>query len=111
MRDSAVRIIGIDPGLRRTGWGIIEIGRRAARLRGERARDVRSQGAAIIPAARALRGHRERDRGLQAGRGGGRGDVRQRQSARDAEARSGARDRAAGAGDEGAARSRNIRRT
>ncbi|MET0193655.1 MAG: crossover junction endodeoxyribonuclease RuvC, partial [Hyphomicrobiaceae bacterium] len=24
MRPSAIRIIGIDPGLRRTGWGILE---------------------------------------------------------------------------------------
>src|SRR4030081_1508087 len=24
MRDKAIRIIGIDPGLRRTGWGIVE---------------------------------------------------------------------------------------
>jgi hypothetical protein len=36
MTASAIRIIGIDPGLRRTGWGILEIGWGAALLCGER---------------------------------------------------------------------------
>ena len=32
----AIRIIGIDPGLRRTGWGVVEMSRLAARLRRRR---------------------------------------------------------------------------
>ena len=40
MTGRLIRIIGIDPGLRRTGWGVIESRRRAADLRRERARHL-----------------------------------------------------------------------
>ena len=92
------RLLGLDPGLRFTGWGLVEAdGNRLRHLAdGVIATDgdARRAGAAARAARRAGRAARR----VSARRGGGRGDLRQPQRRRDAEARLRARRRAAGAG-------------
>ena len=104
-----VRILGIDPGLRRTGWGLVTI--EGTRLVLCRVRDggfgrERSAGA---PAEAVARRHRRRRARLLARRGRRRGDLRQQGRAGDLEARSRPRRRPAGAG-AGRSRRRRIRR-
>ena len=98
MHGKAIRIIGIDPGLRRTGWGIIETDgvRLVYVASGIVTSDAR--GRSRLPPARAVRGPGLGHRRLQARGGGDRGDLRQQECARDVEARPGARHGAAGAG-------------
>ena len=92
------RLLGIDPGLRFTGWGLVEAD--GNRLRHVADGVIATDGATSVP---------ERLRALHdalaallarapAGRGGGRGNLRQPQRRRDAEARLRARRGAAGAG-------------
>ena len=96
--EPAMRVLGLDPGLRHTGWGIIDVA-------GNRLTHV-ADGvvhAADRPAARDAAGiavpadHR-RARTLPPGRGGGRGDLRQPEPGLDLEARRRPRRRPAGAG-------------
>ena len=99
MGTTVTRIIGIDPGLRRTGWGVVDSD--GVRLSYVASGLITSpaDADARLPTARAVRRHRQRHRQLQAARSGGRGDVRQRQRALHVEAGAGARHGAAGARD------------
>ena len=62
----AIRILGIDPGLRRTGWGVVDDQGQRAGLRCRRHREGaarrRARGTAGQPARRAGRGRRARGR-------------------------------------------------
>ncbi len=86
-----IRILGVDPGLRHTGWGVIAMdGPRLGWIaHGVIKPDTRADMADRL--AELLHEAARRHRRTCAGRGGGRGDVRQRQSALDAAARSGSR--------------------
>ena len=107
----AIRIIGIDPGLRRTGWGIIRVRRGAARLCSLRLGMLRRWGGARgSPPAIVRRPFRGACAPF-AGRSRDRADLRQPRRFRHAEARSGARHRHAGAGALAASQSPNMRRT
>ena len=93
-----IRILGIDPGLRRTGWGVVDVlGNRLIFVAcgsvetDERSRRGRSPGRHPRRAGAGV------GRASAAG-GGGRGDLRQQECDRDPQARAGARHRAAGAG-------------
>ncbi len=104
-----VRIIGIDPGLRRTGWGVIEIDGNRLIYIGCGSVEPPDN----LPLASRLLGIHE---GLakilgdfKPRRGGGGADLRQQGRRRDAEARPGARHRHAGAGDVRHCRSPNTR--
>ena len=93
-----VRLLGVDPGLRYTGWGVIEAD--GNRLRHLADGVIATDGDAAVPdrlkalhdALAALLG------AAPAGRGGDRGDLREPQRRRDPEARLCARRRAARAG-------------
>jgi crossover junction endodeoxyribonuclease RuvC len=106
MRAQAIRIIGIDPGLRRTGWGIVEAD--GVRLVYVASGLITSN--AEDDLAYRLRelyeGLVRRHRQLPAAGGRRRGDLRQQGCARHAEARPGARHGAAGPRAEGPARCR-----
>ena len=94
-----VRIIGIDPGLRRTGWGVIEIdGNRlifvgCGSMEPPDGLPLASRLLAIHEGLAAVLGD------FQPAGSGGRTDLRQQGRRRDAEARTGARRCDAGAGD------------
>ena len=94
-----MRVLGIDPGLRTTGFGVVERERRAPALRRQR-HDPHRRGRARRPARPAedhLRRRARGDRALCADLRLDRDRLRQRQSAVDAAARPGARRRPDGA--------------
>ena len=93
----AIRILGIDPGLRRTGWGMI--GCEGNRLIYLACGSVETNDKLSL-AERLVTIHDGLARivdEVPARRGGRRGDLRQPRRGRDAEARAGARHRDAGA--------------
>ena len=97
---SSMRILGIDPGLQTTGFGVVEVDGRDAGLRGQRHHPHR-RSVARRPAGAAEDHLRRRARGgraLPAGVRVGRDRLRQRQPAEHAAARPGARRRAGRAG-------------
>ena len=95
-----VRILGIDPGLQTTGFGVDRLRRPAAGLRRQRHHQHARSGARRPAGAAedAVRRHRRSRRALPAAMRGGRDRVRQRQPAKHAAAGPGARRRARGAG-------------
>ena len=97
-----MRILGIDPGLQTTGFGVVDVDGARAALRGQRHHQHHAPGARRTAGAAegAVRRHRRGGRALPARRGGGRDRVRQRQSAVDAAAGPGARRLPDGAGGE-----------
>ena len=94
----AMRLIGLDPGLRLTGWGVIEVEGNRLRHVAHGVVRVAATGHAGRAAAGTVRRRCRHRRGAAAARGGGRGDLREHQCRIDAEARPGARRRRAGAG-------------
>ena len=93
-----IRILGVDPGLRLTGWGVITMDGPRLGLDRPWRHLARSGGRPGRPPGHAGRRIARRDPRPRAGRGGGRGDLRQHQSEIDAAAGTGAR---RGAGDAG----------
>ena len=84
---NAIRILGLDPGLRRTGWGVVVVdGARLAHVAHGviAAPETRAAGRA---AAGLFDGRRRGHRALRARRGGDRGDLHDRQRRLDPEAR------------------------
>ena len=94
-----IRILGIDPGLRRTGWGVIEVeGNRLIYVACGSAAVRRERGARRA-AGDAPRRAGAGGRRVPAGRGRDRADLRQQERRRHPQARPGARHRPAGAGE------------
>ena len=94
-----IRILGIDPGLRRTGWGVIEVeGNRLVYVACGSAESDEGDALAhrLVSLSRRAGARRRR---IPPGRGRGRADLRQQERRRDPQARPGARRRADGAGE------------
>ena len=98
MNIGPIRILGIDPGLRNTGWGLIEAA--GTRLTYVGCGSIHTDAGDFARRAAGADPSRDRPAGRRraAGRGGGRGDLRQSRPAIDAETRPGARRGAGGAG-------------
>ena len=98
-RIEIVRLVGLDPGLRHTGWGIIEVAGNRLSYRRRRRRQFRRRPCRWPSGwCRLHDGLRAVIDALAAGGGRGRGDLRQQEPGFDPEAGHGARRGAAGAG-------------
>ena len=93
-----IRILGIDPGLRRTGWGVVEIDGNRLAFVGCGSVTSNDRDGLGDAAARHPRRADARPRRIPARRGRGRGDFRQQGRPGDAQTRPGARHRHGGAG-------------